>query len=160
MSQYGTQTWIAKMQEFFDRSTRCLTEKDSNFAPKPGMHTVAGQVAHVALTVDWFADAAFGGKGFDMDFERHDKQARAVTSLTQARAMLAKSFDRLKKLAAGVKPEAMSNPVVPADSPILPAATPCVILSALEEHTAHHRGALTVYSRLLGLTPAMPYMEI
>jgi len=26
------------------------------------------------------------------------------------------------------------------------------------EHTAHHRGALTVYSRVLGKVPAMPYM--
>jgi uncharacterized damage-inducible protein DinB len=25
------------------------------------------------------------------------------------------------------------------------------------EHTAHHRGALTVYSRLLGKVPPMPY---
>jgi uncharacterized damage-inducible protein DinB len=25
------------------------------------------------------------------------------------------------------------------------------------EHTAHHRGALTVYSRLLGKVPLMPY---
>lgn len=24
-------------------------------------------------------------------------------------------------------------------------------------HTAHHRGALTVYARALGKTPAMPY---
>jgi uncharacterized damage-inducible protein DinB len=26
------------------------------------------------------------------------------------------------------------------------------------EHTAHHRGALTVYSRLLGKVPPMPYV--
>jgi uncharacterized damage-inducible protein DinB len=27
------------------------------------------------------------------------------------------------------------------------------------EHTAHHRGALTVYSRLLGKVSQMPYFD-
>jgi uncharacterized damage-inducible protein DinB len=31
------------------------------------------------------------------------------------------------------------------------------IVWAMVEHTAHHRGALTVYSRLLGKVPPMPY---
>jgi uncharacterized damage-inducible protein DinB len=34
------------------------------------------------------------------------------------------------------------------------------IVSALTDHTAHHRGALTVYARLLGLVPPMPYMDM
>jgi uncharacterized damage-inducible protein DinB len=33
------------------------------------------------------------------------------------------------------------------------------IVGAISDHTAHHRGALTVYSRLLGKTPLMPYVE-
>jgi uncharacterized damage-inducible protein DinB len=31
------------------------------------------------------------------------------------------------------------------------------IVWAMVEHTAHHRGALTVYSRQLGKVPPMPY---
>jgi uncharacterized damage-inducible protein DinB len=31
------------------------------------------------------------------------------------------------------------------------------IVWGMVEHTAHHRGALSVYSRLLGKTPPMPY---
>jgi uncharacterized damage-inducible protein DinB len=31
------------------------------------------------------------------------------------------------------------------------------VIWAMVEHTAHHRGALTVYSRLLGKVPPMPY---
>ena len=31
------------------------------------------------------------------------------------------------------------------------------IVWSIVEHTAHHRGALTVYSRLLGKVPIMPY---
>jgi uncharacterized damage-inducible protein DinB len=33
------------------------------------------------------------------------------------------------------------------------------VISAIEDHTAHHRGALTVYSRLRGHVPTMPYMD-
>ena len=33
------------------------------------------------------------------------------------------------------------------------------IFGAITDHTAHHRGALTVYARLLGKTPPMPYMD-
>ncbi|NJL28826.1 MAG: hypothetical protein HC897_13505 [Thermoanaerobaculia bacterium] len=32
------------------------------------------------------------------------------------------------------------------------------IIGAIVDHTAHHRGTLTVYSRLLGYVPPMPYM--
>jgi len=31
------------------------------------------------------------------------------------------------------------------------------IIGAMVEHTAHHRGALAVYTRLLGKVPPMPY---
>jgi uncharacterized damage-inducible protein DinB len=31
------------------------------------------------------------------------------------------------------------------------------IVWGMVEHTAHHRGALTVYSRQLGKIPVMPY---
>ena len=34
-----------------------------------------------------------------------------------------------------------------------------MIVPSIVEHTSHHRGALTVYSRTLGLVPVMPYME-
>jgi uncharacterized damage-inducible protein DinB len=34
------------------------------------------------------------------------------------------------------------------------------VILGLVDHTAHHRGALTVYARLKGLTPPMPYMEV
>ncbi len=152
--------WIEKMEEFFNRSTRPLTEKDSTFTPVPELYTVSQLVDHVAQTIDWFADAAFEGKGFSMDFEAHQKAVRQVTSLAAARAHLAKAFARVKKLAAATSMEQMSKPVVPADSMIMPGATPVMILSAMEEHTAHHRGALSVYSRLRGHVPPMPYMEM
>jgi len=31
------------------------------------------------------------------------------------------------------------------------------IIAAIAEHTAHHRGSLAVYARLLGYVPPIPY---
>jgi uncharacterized damage-inducible protein DinB len=49
----------------------------------------------------------------------------------------------------------MAAPI--ADGPVLGGAPRSAILAAMGDHTAHHRGALTVYARLRGKTPAMPY---
>ena len=49
--------------EYFERSTRSLTEEDSGFAPADGVFTAANQVAHVAQTIDWFIDGAFTRMG-------------------------------------------------------------------------------------------------
>ncbi len=34
------------------------------------------------------------------------------------------------------------------------------VVFGIVEHSAHHRGALSVYARLLGKQPLMPYMEM
>ena len=49
---------LKNTQEYFARSTRCLVDDDESFAPAEGMMTVAQQVAHVALTIDWFFEGA------------------------------------------------------------------------------------------------------
>ena len=44
------------------------------------------------------------------------------------------------------------------EGPVMGGAPRLAIVNAITDHTAHHRGTLTVYSRLRGHTPAMPYM--
>ena len=51
--------------------------------------------------------------------------------------------------------ENMEAPIV--EGPILGGAPRSAIIPAMADHTAHHRGALTVYARLCGKTPSMPY---
>jgi uncharacterized damage-inducible protein DinB len=46
------------------------------------------------------------------------------------------------------------------DNPILGSVPRWTAIGAILDHTVHHRGALTVYSRMLGLTPPMPYMDM
>ena len=79
-------------QEFFNRSTRNLTEELSAFTPAEGMMTAAQQVAHVAQTIEWFFDGAFRPEGFSTDWEAMAKEIAAVTSFASAREWLDRAF--------------------------------------------------------------------
>jgi uncharacterized damage-inducible protein DinB len=144
-------------RDYFNRSTRSLQEEHSTFAPAPGTFTAAAMVAHAAQTIDWFFAGAFAETGFDLDFERMDKEVRASTSLAAARAWFNEATDRAKAAAAAHSADEWAAPLPP--GPIMGGIPRFVIASALTDHTAHHRGALSVYARLLGLVPPMPYME-
>jgi uncharacterized damage-inducible protein DinB len=158
MMKQGLVGQLKAMKEFFDRSTRVLEEADSGFTPKPGMFTAAQQVAHVAQTIDWFIAGAFAEGGFSMDFEGMDKQVRAVTSLNAARAWVERACAAAN---ASVDSHSDADWMAPlAPGPIMGGQPRFVIFNALTDHTGHHRGALTVYSRLLGKVPPMPYMDM
>jgi uncharacterized damage-inducible protein DinB len=144
--------------EFFDRSTRSLDEADSSFAPAEGVFTAAQQVAHTAQTIDWFMEGAFRAEGFEMDFEALDAKVRAITSLTEARAWLASAVNSARQ-AIESKPEQEWAQPLP-EGPIMGGLPRAAILGGITDHTAHHRGALTVYARLRGKVPPMPYMEM
>lgn len=147
---------LQNAKEWFDRSTSCLGEEDSTFAPAEGMRTAAQQVAHVAQTVDWFLEGAFRPEGFDLDFEKHERQVTAVDSLTAARAWLDRSFAAAAEALGSRSMEELQQRLP--EGPVMGGAPRLAMIAALADHTAHHRGALTVYARLCGHVPAMPYM--
>ncbi|MHC4994996.1 MAG: DinB family protein [Planctomycetota bacterium] len=148
---------LRECQAYFERSTSVLEEEDSSFAPTPEMFSVAGQVGHVAITIDWFFKGAFGPMGFDMNFEKLDLEARAYTSLTKARDALERSFDKAVDKLGSISEPVLAEPLPP--GPVLGGEPTVSIIPAIIEHTAHHRGSLTVYARLLGKTPEVPYLE-
>ena len=148
---------LRSMETFFNTSTSCLAEADSDFAPIEGTWTAAQQVAHAARTIDWFVEGAFRPEGFDMDFDRHVAESSRVRSLQAARAWLEAAFARARE-AFGTKSDAELSQPLP-EGPVMGGVPRWDVVSAIGDHTAHHRGALTVYSRLLGKVPAMPYME-
>jgi len=158
MIKQGLYGQLASMKEFFDRSTRVLGESDSAFAPKEGLFTTAQQVAHAAQTIEWFMNGAFQAGGFDLDFERLDKDVRAVASLTAARQWWDQACATAKATIDAHSDEEWMAALAP--GPIMGGLPKFTILGALTDHSAHHRGALTVYSRLLGKVPPMPYMEM
>lgn len=152
-SVYSNQ--LRASREFFERSTRVLEESDSQFRPRPDMMTVAQQVAHTAQTLDWFVEGATRPQGFDLDFASHAKALEAVTSLATARQWLGSAYDRAAAFLESLTPAGLDRPLP--DGPVMGGQPVSAIVWAMIEHTAHHRGALTVYSRELGKVPVMPY---
>ncbi len=148
---------LAASQDFFNRSTRVLEEADSGFRPQDGVMTVAQQVAHTAQTIDWFIEGASRPEGFDLDFEKHAKALEALTSLAAARKMFETACANAIQFVRSLGPEGLAKPLPP--GPIMGGEPIANIVWAMLDHTAHHRGALTVYSRLLGKVPVMPYGE-
>jgi len=143
-------------KQHFDRSTGCLTEDDSTFAPSEGMMTAAQQVAHVAQTIDWFLEGAFRPEGFDLDFAKHAAVVANVSSLAAAREWLDRAFVDAEKALAERSPAELAQPLP--EGPVMGGQPRFTVIGAIADHTTHHRGALTVYSRLRGHVPAMPYM--
>ncbi|MCS7043175.1 MAG: DinB family protein [Bryobacteraceae bacterium] len=148
---------LRNIRECFDRSTRNLAEEDSDFAPAPGVFTAAQVVAHVAQTVEWFFEGAFRPEGFSTDWEAMDREVRAVTSLAEARRWIERAFAAGEAAIAAHSAQEWEAPLP--DGPIMGGAPRYAILGAIRDHTAHHRGALTVYTRLRGKVPPMPYVE-
>jgi uncharacterized damage-inducible protein DinB len=147
---------LVSSKEFFDRSSRVLEEADSGFRPQADMMTVAGQVAHTAHTLNWFVDGISRPEGFDFDFAKQAQEVAAVTSLTDARKKLDEAFAKAIGFVRSKSAEELAAAMPP--GPILGGQPLSDVVWAMVEHTAHHRGALTVYSRALGKTPVMPYM--
>jgi uncharacterized damage-inducible protein DinB len=144
--------------QYFERSTAALTEEDAGYAPADGLFTTAQQVAHTAQTIDWFISGAFRPEGFDMGFEALDTKVRAVTTLSDARAWLAKAVENARQTIASNGDEVWGQPLP--EGPVMGGLPRAAIFSGITDHTAHHRGALTVYARLRGKTPPNPYMDM
>jgi uncharacterized damage-inducible protein DinB len=150
---------LVASREFFARGTDCLDEGDSNFSPKENMYSVSQMVAHVAQSIDWFIEGAFVSKtGFSMDFDNHINEAKAVSSLSNAREWLNRAYDNAIKMVEKQGDVALKSPLP--EGPIMGDLPKCAVIGAIAEHTAHHRGSLAVYSRLIGKEPKMPYGDM
>jgi uncharacterized damage-inducible protein DinB len=126
------------------------------FKPADGMMTVAQQAYHIALTLKWFREGAFG-EGFDLDFEKLEAENRKDITLDEALAELNAVYDDYIAFLETLSEEDLARPMPP--NPIFGEVPRSMIVGAEIDHTAHHRGALSVYLRLLGTTPRMVYED-
>ncbi len=152
---YDFANQLLASKEYFERSTGVLDEADSEFRPREGMMTAAQQVAHVAQTLDWFIEGVSRTEGFDLDFEKLGKEVAAVNSLAAARQSLDAAYQNAVHFFRSHTAADLARPLPP--GPVMGGQPLSDIAWAMVEHCAHHRGALTVYSRLLGKVPPMPY---
>jgi len=147
-----------KIQEnFFLNTISCLTEEDSSFSPNEEMYTVAQHIGHSAETIDWFLEGAFGEKGFDMGFENYAERMKKYISFDESvKYFKEATANGIKRLEALSDAELMT----PITAEIMTGAPKMAVVNGIVDHTAHHRGALAVYARLLGKKPQMPYGEM
>ena len=78
-----------------------------------------------------------------------------VTSLEDAVAWLDRAFANAITVIGAASDEDLYSPIP--DTRIMNGAPRVAVVSGIVDHTAHHRGALAVYARLLGKVPEMPY---
>jgi uncharacterized damage-inducible protein DinB len=146
------------VRRFFLNTISCFAEEDSSFTPKPEMYTVAQLVGHTAHTVAWFIDGAFGPSGFDMNFDDYFERMKKYQSLKHG----IEEFENAIEYAISTirdTDEAELVACIPEEQ-IMAGAPKMAVVGAMADHTAHHRGALGVYARLLGKVPQMPYGEM
>ncbi len=140
--------------KFFETTLSIFEPGDAGFAPDPELYTVAGHVAHAASSVDWFIEGAFG-EGWDLDFDADIAKAKAVTSLEEATDWLRRAFDNAITVVGSASDQELFAPIP--DPRIMEGAPRAAAVSGIVDHTAHHRGSLAVYARLIGKVPPMPY---
>lgn len=146
---------LEAMRDQFRLSSAPLGEHDSEFKPAEEMMTVAQQVAHAAQVIDWLREGALSTQGFDLDFEPQIARVMATASLEEARRWFEDAIARsIASFGALGDPELLA--LLP-EGPVLGGLPRLMAPAAMAEHTSHHRGALAVYARLRGVSPASPY---
>jgi uncharacterized damage-inducible protein DinB len=155
MMTQGFVSAIENQRNFFLKTVSCLGEADASFKPRNEMLSVARHIAHVANTVDWFIAGAFSEKGMSEDWENQAAKEADYPTLAGALKWFNEAHDRAVAAAKAHSFEEWQQPIAPG---IMGGAPRAAIFSGMADHTAHHRGALAVYARLLGKTPEMPYM--
>jgi len=145
---------LESTQKYFKTTLSVFEEGDSAFAPFPELYTVAGQVAHTADSIDWFIEGGFG-ESWDLEFDASIAKAKAVTSLEEANAWLDRAFANAIAVVGGASDQTLQEPIT--DTRIMGGAPRLAVVSGIVDHTAHHRGSLAVYARLVGKEPLMPY---
>ena len=141
-------------QRFLDNIIAAIPPGSDDYAPFDGSLTVAQQVRHIAQTIHWFREGIFKGN-FAMDFEAAERAMKEPCTLAQAREELAGAWDALVAAIEGSTAETLAAPIPP--NPLFGEMARWQVLLGNTDHTAHHRGALSVYLRGLGVKPPMPY---
>ncbi len=148
---------LRAMRQYFLKTINCLTEEDSAYAPQEGMYTVSQTVGHTAQTLEWCMDGAFGPNGFDMNFENYAERMQEHTSLTKSIEYFQNAVEQAIQTITDTADEKLIE-LLP-QGPVMGGVPRMAVVGGMADHTAHHRGALGVYARLLGKTPQMPYSE-
>src|SRR5690606_37555263 len=109
---------LRSAQAFLLHTASVFDDRHADTAPWEGAFTVTNQLAHIALTLDWFVEGATRAEGFDMNFEDHYTAIYATKTLAEAREQLDRSFAQVREWLRNTSDAELSAPL-PA-GPVLP----------------------------------------
>jgi uncharacterized damage-inducible protein DinB len=141
-------------REYLMKIIGAFAPDQGKFCPVAGTMTVAQQINHIAFMIRWFVQGAFG-TGFDLDPEKNNAAVRENIDLKEAVRRLNETYDDYIAFLETLTVAELDAHMPP--NPILGEVPRITLLRAQADHTAHHRGVLTVYLRLLGIVPPMIY---
>lgn len=172
-------------KEFFHRTIACFRPEEGSFQPRPDMLSVNGQILHVTAAIELFLSGLFVAfkrlrsetlvslrgegeawiglsSGFtDMGWTEQASLEHEASGPARSMEAALAAFDGTMDIAASVFSELTSEDMVqPLAQNPLDLRTPQHVLEILLDHTAHHRGALAQYARLLGHDPSIPYFDM
>ncbi len=148
---------ITKERKHLDNIIKDLKPEHGEFRPVEEILTASQQIKHIALTTRWFYSKALG-TGFDFSsFDEYLEGMQKPIELMEAVRMLNETYD--ESVPAFEKMTEAQLGAVVKDDPMLGTFLISDLIYYNNEHTAHHRGALSVYLRLLGITPTMVYAK-
>ncbi|MCP4727525.1 MAG: DinB family protein [bacterium] len=148
---------ITKERKFLNNILKDLKPEHGDFKPADEMLTASQQIKHIALTGKWFYSKALG-TGFEFaSFDAYLEEMQKPLTLQEALDLLNETYEESVR-AFGNMTEKEFDEIVK-DDPMLGTFKKSDMIFYNNEHTAHHRGALSVYLRLLGITPTMIYAE-
>ena len=157
MLQQGLIKELEATETFFLKTIETLTAADALYRPDPEMYTVTAHLDHVADSITWFMDGAFKhADGFAMNFEEMIVESHKKKDFDAAKQKVISAFADARAVIAKQSEADLFTPLP--DGPIMGGAPKLAVISGITDHTAHHRGCLAVYTRLLGKVPAMPYV--
>lgn len=140
-----------KLQSAEDHLLKVLdlaSEGDGDFKPAEGMLSLSHKVAYIAQSNEWFLEGMFGR--FSEDFEAMDQKVSKVGSLKSARSWLKDSFAAFHHKLRDCEDELLRERLAP--GPIMGGVPRYIVVGALADNCAHHRGVVATYLNILGKT--------
>jgi len=124
-----------------------MPEEGYGFKPTPEVRTFAEQMLHLASTNYYFAAKA-SGKANPVPQESAEKPASPAKAATTKAVM--DSYDFVITSLQGMTPDQMNEMVKRSNGTEISKAN---LYGKAFEHQTHHRGQMTIYLRLKGITP-------
>ena len=145
---------VRQEREYLMKIVGAFESGQGKFRPAEGMITVAQQINHITFMIRWFVQGAFG-TGFDLNPDKSAAATREDLDLNEAIRRLNETYDDYIAFLETLTVAELDAHMPP--NPILGEVPRISLLRAQADHTAHHRGVLTVYLRLLGVVPPVIY---